>query len=147
MGKAGWVDAARSPPPLPPTPPPSPHHPHPCTPGNTPAMFIFARGRRRGPPASVQSVRFPACRGICAGVVSTRNNTLPWDLLNGRHLSLSAEASGKAGLRRVASRHSETTSVVTVAEVRQSHGAKKWKGSVEKMIIKGVGVKSERWPC
>lgn len=31
--------------------------------------------------------------------VSTRNNTLPWDLLNGHHLSLSAKALGKLLLR------------------------------------------------
>lgn len=32
---------------------------------------------------------------VSVWVVSTRNNTLPWDLLNGHHLSLSGKALGK----------------------------------------------------
>lgn len=36
---------------------------------------------------------------VSVWVVSTRNNTLPWDLLNGHHLSLSAKALGKLMLR------------------------------------------------
>lgn len=36
---------------------------------------------------------------VSVRVVSTRNNTLPWDLLNGHHLSLSAKALGKLKLR------------------------------------------------
>lgn len=36
---------------------------------------------------------------VSVWVVRTRNNTLPWDLLNGHHLSLSAKALGKLMLQ------------------------------------------------
>ncbi len=36
---------------------------------------------------------------VSVWVVSTRNNTLPWDLLNGHHLSLSGKALGKLMLQ------------------------------------------------
>lgn len=68
---------------------------------------------------------------MCAGVVSSRNNTLPWDLLNGRHLSLSAEALGKAGRRRVASRQPETTGVVTPAARKWEKATKEKNGEEE----------------
>lgn len=90
-GKAGWVDAAHPATRLAPL-----LHPRSCTAGNTSTMFMFASARQRG---RRRLCKVCSSQRVCAGVVSTRNNTLPWDLLNGRHLSLSVEVLGKAELR------------------------------------------------
>lgn len=60
-------------------------------------MYIFAC-RHHWVSASVR-VCVSQRGSVSVWVVSTRNNTLPWDLLNGHHLSLSAKALGKLMLR------------------------------------------------
>lgn len=52
------------------------------------------RCRRRWASTSL-GVCVCVCFQVSVWVVSTRNNTLPWDLLNGHHLSLSGKALGK----------------------------------------------------
>lgn len=69
---------------------------------------------------------------VSVWVVSTRNNTLPWDLLNGHHLSLSVKALGKLILRLRCFSPAASRNQPTSFHWKEKKENKNWKGGRKK---------------